>query len=74
MSSTPEKPDRAESPDQAQGGAEDDVSVAAIRGQQHTWNHEERPQNEKEGNEAFGGTRKGAENVEGSDDAGRKDG
>lgn len=54
--------------------AEDEVSTAQIRQQQHTWNHEERPQYEKEGNEAFGGTRKGAENVEPTDAPGeRKD-
>ncbi|WP_207478120.1 hypothetical protein [Arenibaculum pallidiluteum] len=56
MSRTPENPGPTR--------ADEDIPVATIRGQQHTWNHEERPQNEKEGNEAFGGTRKGAENVE----------
>lgn len=56
MSGKPENP--------GAGKPEEEVSVARIRQQQHTWNHEERPQNEKEGNEAFGGTRKGAENVE----------
>ena len=40
------------------------TSAAKIRQQQHTGNHGERPQNEKEGNETYGGTRKGAENVE----------
>jgi hypothetical protein len=56
MSRTPENPGPTET--------DKDVSVADIRQQQHTWNHEERPENEKEGNEAFGGSRKGAENVE----------
>ncbi|HSK38936.1 MAG TPA: hypothetical protein VK943_04135 [Arenibaculum sp.] len=56
MSRTPETPGPTET--------DRDPSTAAIRQQQHTWNHEERPQNEKEGNEKYGGTRKGAENVE----------
>ncbi len=60
MADTPKKPEL------------EDVPVGAIRQQQHTWNHEERPQYEKEGNEAFGGTRKGAENIEGGDGTGIK--
>ena len=56
MARTPERPGPTR--------ADEDVPAAGIRGEQHTWNHEERPQYEKEGNEAFGGTRKGAENVE----------
>ncbi len=61
MSRTPEKPGPTDT--------DANASVAGIRGQQHTWNHEERPQNEKEGNERYGGTRKGAENVEPTGDA-----
>lgn len=65
MSGKPETPGRKQ--------AREDVPATRIRQQQHTWNHEERPQYEKEGNEAFGGTRKGAENVEHADrPAGRK--
>jgi hypothetical protein len=56
MVPTPEKP----GPTAADTG----TSAARIRQQQHTGNHEERPQNEKEGNERYGGTRKGAGNVE----------
>lgn len=54
MPRTPEKP----------GPTDADTGAAKIRQQQHTGNHEERPQNEKEGNEKYGGTRKGAGNVE----------
>lgn len=59
MSRTPETPGPTDT--------DKNATVAGIRGQQHTWNHEERPQHEKEGNEKYGGTRKGAENVEPAD-------
>ncbi|HEV7370855.1 hypothetical protein [Arenibaculum sp.] len=59
MSRTPENPGPT--------GTDADTGAAKLRQQQHTGNHEERPQNEKEGNEKYGGTRKGAENMEHGD-------
>ncbi len=45
------------------GSKKDKAAADGIRQQQHTRNHD-RPDSERKGNETFGGTRAGSENVE----------